>query len=574
MGMRDRMKTVYFDETHEETSKISGEEHYGHSKLAKMLRENGYKVKKLSSYEEIVIENENVCEGILVISFPMKEFSYEEIKKIHNFVERGGGLLVLGEWGKVTKPIKAINSITGSFGIRFNNDIVLDDKNNFKPSELPESVIKDVSMLPKYIRVCKFEKHEINFGIKEIGYFSGCTLTHMIGAGQASVLFRSSESSTREVFEDGKSRIEKDGNYALGYALERGKGRIVCIGDHSLFTNAFIKIRDNEKFALNVVSWLGNCMPEKEKIKDKVSIDVENEEERIERSGEKKKETKVQQAQKSEVCEIRKGITTVVFDEGHGETSKIEDGEPFGYYRLAWYLKKKGYKVENFTGSDIRELLSKKKDIVLVVSFPFRRFSEEEVESIKEFVKEGGGLWLLGEWDSKIGRRNAVNSISRSFGVEFNIDTVVDYENVVGPDEKGQEVSLDMPADTIERARYVKINILRRHGITKGIKELHYMAGCSLSFKPGSGVVAMGLSSDTSFADLDGDAKLDDDEYKDNLCVFAIQEYGKGRVAYLGDHGLIMNNAIGRADNREFGYNVIRWLGKDIEEGVPIKSKK
>jgi|GEM_PF-716227 len=569
------MRVVYFDELHEESSKISGEEHYGHSYLANMLRTNGYEVKKLTSFEELGNEKEDLSGKILVISFPMKEFSSEEIKKIHNFIENGGGLLVLGEWGKISKPIRAINSITNSFGIKFNYDIVLDNKNNFKPNELPENVIRDASSLPKYIRINRFEKHKINLGINEIGYFSGCTLTHLTGAGLASVLFRSSPTSTREIFENdkfendknSKSKIETGGNYALAYGLERGKGRIVCMGDHSLFTNGFIKIKDNERFAMNVFSWLGNA----ENAEIPEVVEVETERGKID---DKKKEINVQSISKNEVTEIRKGITTVVFDEGHGEPSKIDDDEPFGYYKMAWYLKKKGYKVENYTGNDICELLRKKKDIVLVVSFPFRRFSEEEVNCIKEFVNEGGGLWLLGEWDAKTGRRNAVNTISRAFGVEFNIDTVVDYANVVGPDEEGKEVTSDMPVDRIERARYVKINILRQHGISKGIKELHYMAGCSLSFKPESGVVAMGLSSDTSFADLDGDAKLDEDEYKDNLCVFAIQEYGKGRIAYLGDHGLIMNNAISRADNRQFGYNVIRWLGKDIEEGAPRRLKK
>ncbi len=559
------MKTVYFDEMHDETSKIGGEEHYGHSKLASLLRSLGYSPKKLLSYAEL----QEASDAVFVISFPMKEFSHDEVQSIHNFVENGGGLLLLGEWGKLSKPIRAINSITSSFGIRFNSDIVLDQKSNFKAHELPDTVVKDGSSLSKYIRVRAFERHDINKGIRELGYFSGCSMTHMVGAGSAKILFRSPLTSSREIFDSEPSKVETGGNFALSYALERGNGRIVCMGDHSLFTNALINVADNEQYAINVFKWLS-----KGEFDAKAEARHEAEEAvHAEEDDEESPSFPAKEAPKpnDESPAGPKGLTTVVFDEGHGETSKIEDGEPFGYHRISWFLKKKGYKVENFTGSDIRELLSEKQDIVLVISFPFRKFSEDEVKSLKEFVSGGGGLWLLGEWDAKMGRRNAVNSISRAFGVEFNQDTVVDPENIISADKHGSEITVDMPADTIEQARYITIKILRAHGITKGVKELHYMSGCSLGFKPETGVVAMGLSAETAFADLDGNARQDEGEEKENLCVFAIQEVGKGRVAYLGDHGLIMNNAIARADNRVFGYNVVRWLGKDIPEGAPRK---
>jgi len=63
---------------------------------------------------------------------------------------------------------------------------------------------------------------------------------------------------------------------------------------------------------------------------------------------------------------------------------------------------------------------------VLVVKIPTRRFGDSEIAAIVEFVRRGGGLFLIGEHTNVFGSGAYLNPIARRFGFEFRYDCLFD----------------------------------------------------------------------------------------------------------------------------------------------------
>ena len=74
---------------------------------------------------------------------------------------------------------------------------------------------------------------------------------------------------------------------------------------------------------------------------------------------------------------------------------------------------------------------------VLIVKIPTQRFDETETRTIAQFVRDGGGLFLIGEHTNVFGSGVFINSLARMFGFEFRFDCLFDtarkFEQVYRP---------------------------------------------------------------------------------------------------------------------------------------------
>jgi PGF-CTERM protein len=134
--------------------------------------------------------------NVLVIAIPDKEISETEINAVLNFVDDGGGLLLLGESGGV---IDSMDNLSENFGIVFNRDTLKDPTNRCCAS----------SWYPgndRMVIVHSFISHPITKDIKSIAYYHhyqgyyGCTLSL---SGSASALAIGDDDSYSEVYEEG-----------------------------------------------------------------------------------------------------------------------------------------------------------------------------------------------------------------------------------------------------------------------------------------------------------------------------------------------------------------------------------
>jgi len=246
-------------------------------------------------------------------------------------------------------------------------------------------------------------------------------------------------------------------------------------------------------------------------------------------------------------------MTRVLFDDSHGENLMMAEGSGSSFSRLEKALKKAGHAVN---------LINREQDFcaatlqgagILVIAFPSKRFSDRDVEAILAFVESGGGLLLTGEWGNLHGCADILNTVSQCFKVVFNKDRITDQRNVHEEEVRvmGQKVGMR------KEPTYAMIRKFSSHPITREIKEVGHISGCSLS-APKHSVLAW--SDEQSFADMDGDGELDPDEVVGSFATAVTPELKRGRVVCMGDTSILTDRYFEQADNRAFILNIIHWL--------------
>jgi uncharacterized membrane protein len=224
---------ILYDESHKEAS---FEKYY--SDLHRHLTKSGETV-DIFKNGPITAEALNGY-TVLVISFPQKKFQTAEINCIKDFVEKGGGIFLVGEEWNFNNFKDYLNSISKKFNITFNSDEILDPKNRVLDS--PHR-IGDY-----YFTLRTFSDHPIVEGLDEFVIYGGCSLKLN---GEGDIIVKGSEYC-----------YSSEGYYKAGEfppvlaSIQSGKGKVVCLGDGSLLRDSFIQEGNNKQLTLNIISWL------------------------------------------------------------------------------------------------------------------------------------------------------------------------------------------------------------------------------------------------------------------------------------------------------------------------------
>lgn len=147
---------------------------------------------------------------------------------------------------------------------------------------------------------------------------------------------------------------------------------------------------------------------------------------------------------------------------------------------------------------------------LLIVAEPMVNFSPDEVEAVLQFVREGGGLLLANDFNP------AINDLAAPTDVAF----------LLGPNSGFTTVTDIVP-----------------HPITAGVTQIDWPAGAPLLVG----------SSATPLAYLLGQP------------VLAYQEYGSGRILYIGDNEAFSSYGINDPDNEPLLLNMAEWLAADAD---------
>lgn len=200
---------------------------------------------------------------VLVIAISTIPFTAEELDSIHQFVENGGGLLLLGESGILTSQnLEDFNVLAGYYGFEFQRDVVVDPKDNLTLDKA----------YPEIPMIENFANHPVTRNVRKIFFVSGCSMRlkkkaeSLAWGGEDTFGDRLSElygygGGTYE------PEMEKKGKELILMAFtESGKGRIVALGDTSLFRGRAaagqpwpkdpFQYFDHKRLALNTFGWL------------------------------------------------------------------------------------------------------------------------------------------------------------------------------------------------------------------------------------------------------------------------------------------------------------------------------
>jgi len=298
------------------------------------LQANGFAVSEMPIFDA---GNLTACD-ILVIPYGIVTYSTAEVDAIEHFVNTGGGLFVIGEWGAL---MDELDPVIERFGyIRNKTSGIQDTDDNAGSNDWPVYDGDNIKI------------HAITVGVNHVEAYAG---SGFIQTPANSFDFIATDSDGTAQFHQGPTPILEE--LAIGIASHHEMGRVVVWGDASTFAGTYDTDSDasnnyvdgdNEVMAKNIMRWLSaSGIPEQ----------------------------------------------TVVFDYSNS---------PYGYLHTNWnslanLLMFNGYNVE--WTSTFAPTAYEDADI-LVICDGSSDYNTTEIAFISNFVAEGGALLLWGDWGS------------------------------------------------------------------------------------------------------------------------------------------------------------------------------
>ena len=223
----------------------------------------------------------------------------------------------------------------------------------------------------------------------------------------------------------------------------------------------------------------------------------------------------------------------------------------YNYYCMAEYLNYY-YQLDRNLEEITPDLLSNYD--ILILKIPTAPFSHEEVEAIVQFVRKGGGLWLIGDHTNVFGSGVYLNPIAKQFGFSFRYDCLFDNS-----ERKFEQVYVP--------PRYLP------HPIVQNIQSFLFAVSCSVepdSYFAEKPILASSLYSlpidyhaSNFYPPVEHHTYMDFGYFVQSIAV----EYGKGRVAAFTDSTVFSNFTAFIPGKPELMLGTMNWLNKENRLG-------
>ncbi|MHA1615275.1 MAG: hypothetical protein ACTSW7_06175 [Candidatus Thorarchaeota archaeon] len=339
---------VIFDSGHGAADTIFS----GFEMFANDLVANGFAVSNMPTFDA---GNLTACD-VLVLSRGGLSYTANDIDIIEDFVQNGGGLLILGEWGFF---MDSLDPVIERLGYSRNKTSNIQDTDDNADGNSDWPVYDGNNLKP----------HAITVGVDSIETYAG---SGFLETPENSFNFVVTDSDGTAHFSEGPTPILEE--LAIGVASLHDDGRVVMWGDSATFlgdvdvdSDASVNYLDgeNDVMAKNIMRWLSAAgIPEQ----------------------------------------------TVVFDQSH---------VPYGYIESNWnsvanLLMFNGYNVK---WMDIFTPTVYEDADILVVCDGSMDYNTTEIAFISDFVAEGGALLLWGDHSSYCAQ---IDPIGQEFGLSIN----------------------------------------------------------------------------------------------------------------------------------------------------------
>ena len=194
----------------------------------------------------------------------------------------------------------------------------------------------------------------------------------------------------------------------------------------------------------------------------------------------------------------------------------------------------------------------------LVIYDPDRRFSKEEIELVREFVRGGGGLFLIGDHTNVFGSASHLNEVCEPFGFQFSDDVLFDldedFHQVIDAPRPGNSFWHGMSFFKLRGPTSIRPTSMWTRSV--------YQVGHSKS-------VRAIYSVNNFYPPPHDDPKM----RSGTFCVSAASRYGRGRVVAWGDSTVFSNFEIFYPGKYEYLLNTMNWLNHR-DSMVPALGKR
>jgi hypothetical protein len=182
----------------------------------------------------------------------------------------------------------------------------------------------------------------------------------------------------------------------------------------------------------------------------------------------------------------------------------------------------------------------------LVIYDPDRQFTKDEIELVREFVRNGGGLFVIGDHTNVFGSASHLNELCEPFGFQFRDDVLFDldddFHQVIDPPAQPSSFWHGMTFFKLRGPASIRPTSLWTRPV--------YQVGHSKSVRA--------IYSVNNFYPPPHDhPKMK----MGTFCVSASARYGRGRVVAWGDSTVFSNFEIFYPGKYEYLLNTLHWLG-------------
>ena len=194
---------------------------------------------------------------------------------------------------------------------------------------------------------------------------------------------------------------------------------------------------------------------------------------------------------------------------------------------------------------------------VLIVYLPDKRFTGEEIDLVREFVRNGGGLMVVGDHTNVFGSMAHINELCAPFGFQYRDDILFDLDT---------DFHQMMYPPRWPSQFWNGISMFKLRGPTT-IQPTSLATRCTWLVGHSKGLRAI-YSVNNFYPPPHDDPKMTTGTF----CVEATAHYGRGRVAAWGDSTVFSNFEIYYPGKYELLSNTVNWLNhQDYALGVALR---
>ena len=206
-----------------------------------------YQMSQLNEEDAIDEKKLSTCD-VLVIKIPRFRFEEKEVRAIVEFVENGGGLLLIGDHTNLERSSAHMNDIARWFGFTFRDDVLYSDQ----PS--PDQEHYRAPMVP----------HPAIEHVPEFDFAVSCSIDPGISLGRpvvsaAGLWSMAGDYHYSNYMPHAQHRPDmRCGEFIQAWSTHGGRGRVVAWGDSTIFSNFCLYQPGKAQVLLNLVEWLNH----------------------------------------------------------------------------------------------------------------------------------------------------------------------------------------------------------------------------------------------------------------------------------------------------------------------------
>ena len=185
---------------------------------------------------------------VFIIKCPTERYSPAEIEAIHRFVERGGGLMLVGEHTNVFQTGTSLNDIAEKYGFRFRYDCL------FGPDAIPFDQLHPPAFMP----------HPIAQRMPPMDFAISCSIEPKLGSGRTVIRGRRLKSLPAYYHASNfYPAVEvlpytRYGSFVQLWATRYGKGRVVAYADSTILSTFSLFEPGKAEMSLGMIEWLNH----------------------------------------------------------------------------------------------------------------------------------------------------------------------------------------------------------------------------------------------------------------------------------------------------------------------------